>query len=148
MSRCNWRIGRIGVVGVASVLSLAVSGCDWSSDCRSLDFALYASADRLRIATSTGQGLRESQASSEISALRTFLSEREDGWCKPWYGVPVGRVRAELYAGRRFLGSVHLGANFVGVGMWRVRPAGPEERQELLSIFAVEDPYAQSELVR
>ena len=43
----------------------------------------------------------------------------------------------------KFLGEVSLGANFAGAGQWRVRSLEEAEREELLRIFAITDPYDQ-----
>jgi hypothetical protein len=52
-------------------------------------------------------------------------------------------ARAELYADEKYLGAVSLGANFAVAGQWRVRALEKAEREELLRIFAIPDPYAK-----
>ena len=95
----------------------------------------------MRIATNHDKTVRETTNQTEITALVRFITTRKDDWCQPWYGTPVGLMRAELYSDKKFLGTVSLGSNFMGNGMWRVRTIKESDRQDLLLIFAVDDPY-------
>ena len=97
----------------------------------------------MRIATNHDKPLRETTDQTEIAALVKFVSARTDGWCTPWAGIPIGLAHAELYADKKFLGAVSLGSNFAGAGQWRVRALEKTERDELLHIFAISDPYAK-----
>ena len=108
-----------------------------------MNFSSLAQANRMRIATNHDKTLRETTDKTEIALLVKYVSARTDGWCKPWAGAPIGLVRAELYADKKFLGAVSLGANFAGAGQWRVRTLEKTEREELLHIFAISDPYVK-----
>lgn len=130
---------------VAAGTSVSVTGCGIASDCKDLElFSSFAQANRMRIATKHDKTIRETTDPREIATLLRFVAARKDDWCKPWFGTPIGLVRAELYADKKFLGSISLGSNFIGTGMWRVRSIEQSERQDLLRIFSVEDPYAKS----
>jgi len=127
------------VVGVFG----ALSACGFAEDCKSLNFSSLAQANLMRIATNHDKTLRETTDQAEIASLVKFVSARTDSWCTPRAGVPIGLVRAELYSDKKFLGVVSLGPNFAGAGQWRVRTLEKAEREKLLHIFAVSDPYAK-----
>jgi hypothetical protein len=114
-----------------------------AEDCQSINFSSLAQANRMRIATNHDETLRETSVPAEIASLVKFFSARTDQWCKPWAGVPIGRARAELYLGKKFLGAVSLGSNFAGAGQWRVRSLEKPEREELLRLFGIADPYTK-----
>ena len=128
---------------VAVGISGTLAGCGFAEDCQNMNFSSLAQADRMRITTNHNKTLRETTDKTEIGALVKFVSARTDGWCKPWAGIPIGLASAELYEDKKFLGAVSLGSNFVGAGQWRVRILEKTERDELLHIFAISDPYAK-----
>jgi hypothetical protein len=136
------RLGILRFIFVIGILSTLTS-CGITEDCRSINFSSLAQANRMRIATNHDKTIRETTNQAEIASLVKFVSSRTDNWCKPWAGVPIGKARAELYAGKKFLGSISLGANFAGAGSWRVRVLEKPEREELLRIFAISDPYSK-----
>jgi hypothetical protein len=117
--------------------------CSIAEDCKDLEFSSLSSADKMRIVTNHGKAIRETKDQSEISSLVRFVSARKDKWCIPWYGSPIGSVRAELYSDKRLLGTISVGKNFIGAGMWRVRSITQPEREEILLIFAVDSRYAE-----
>ena len=125
---------------VAGVLG-TLAACGFAEDCQSMNFSSLAQANRMRISTNHDKTLRETTDRTEIASLVKFVSARTDGWCKPWAGVPIGLARAELYADKKFLGAVSLGSNFAVAGQWRVRALEKTEREKLLHIFAISDPY-------
>lgn len=125
-----------GIVGT-------LSACGLAGDCQSMKFSSLAQANRMRISTNHDKTLRETTDRAEIASLVKFVSARTDSWCKPWAGVPIGLARAELYSDKTFLGAVSLGSNFAGAGQWRVRTLEKAEREELLHIFGIADPYAK-----
>lgn len=127
------------VVGVLGTLS----ACGFAEDCQSMDFSSLAQANLMWIATNNDKTLRETTDKTEITSLVQFVSARTDSWCKPWTGVPIGLVRAELYSDSKLLGVVSLGPNFIGAGQWRVHHLERAEREELLRIFSISDPYAK-----
>ena len=108
-----------------------------------MSFSSLAQANRMRIANNHDKTLRETTDKAEIASIANFVSARTDGWCIPWAGTPIGLVRAELYSDNKLLGSISLGSNFVGAGQWRVRSLETAEREELLKILAVSDPYVK-----
>jgi hypothetical protein len=124
-------------------ISMLAMGCSIAEDCKDLEFSSLDLADKMRIVTNHGKSIRETKDQSEISSLVRFVSARKNKWCIPWYGSPIGSVRAELYSDNRLLGSISMGRNFIGAGMWRVRSITQPEREELLLIFAVENRYAE-----
>ena len=128
---------------VTICISGMLAACGFAEDCQSLDFSSLAHANRMRIATNHDKTIRETTDQAEIAALVKFISVRTESWCKPWAGIPIGLARAELYADKKLLGSVSLGSNFAGAGQWRVRILEKSEREELLHIFAISDPYAK-----
>jgi hypothetical protein len=137
MSRSIFRL--LVVIGFFGTFS----ACGFAEDCQNVNFSSLAQANRMRIATNHDKTLRETTDQAEIASLVTFVSARTNSWCKPWAGVPIGLARAELYLDKKFLGAVSVGANFAGAGQWRVRTLERAEREELLRIFGISDPYAK-----
>lgn len=105
-----------------------LAGCGFAEDCQSMNFSSFAQAERMRIAINHDKTLRETTNPTEIAVLVKFVSARTDGWRKPWAGIPIRLVHAELYADKKFLGAISPGSNFAGAGQWRVRALENTER--------------------
>jgi hypothetical protein len=76
-----------------------------------------------------------------IDPIASFVNDHRAGWRKPWYGVPIPRVRADLYDGDSFRRSfgvgpgffeTHFGGDFFSMG------ASPEECRRFLELLGVE----------
>ncbi|HET6228653.1 MAG TPA: hypothetical protein VFE05_01165 [Longimicrobiaceae bacterium] len=84
--------------------------------------------------------LRDVREPAEIARVLSFVDARRTSWTAPWYGVPVPRVRAELYDGGTFKGSFGVGPNFfetVRQGAFVSRPAGRPEVDSILGLLRV-----------
>ena len=63
-------------------------------------------------------------------------------------GVSRGTEHRWFHAGRAVLGQEvtwyrQSWLKFLGIGMWRVRTIKESDRQDLVRIFAVDDPYPE-----
>ena len=133
-------LARLSAIWILCFVSVLAS-CDAMSKCRDLKFEALSEANRMRISTNHDKTLRETTNPEEIQELLRFVSVRTVKWCQPWYGTPIGKVRANLYKDGEYLGAISLGPNFMGAGMWFIRRISAGERRELLRIFNVPDPY-------
>jgi hypothetical protein len=137
------RFQRISYLAVQVFCMIFLAGCDYINNCQSIKFDGLRDANRMRITTNHDKTLRETTSPEEIASLLRFVSARSDNWCQPWFGSPIGSVKAQLYKDQKFLGSISLGPNFVSAGSWLSRKMSTAERQELLRIFGVADPNRQ-----
>lgn len=133
---------------VAAGTLLAVAGCGSNVviDCTALDFSsLEKPTSRLRIVDRHGEPIRETDRRTDIEALLRFVAARPDAWCRPLDETPVGWLGVELYMGNFLQDTFQIGPSFIGVGHWRIRNIDLAERQELLRLLGVADPYAVPE---
>lgn len=115
-------------------------------DCTTMDFSsLDKPTTRLRITDRHGEPVRETTRRADIEALLHFVAARPGAWCRPLDETPVGWMGIELYAGNFLQDTLHIGPSFIGVGHWRIRNIELAERQELLRLLGVADPYAVPE---
>ena len=91
--------------------------------------------------------LRELKNSGELNRLVEFALNHSEGWASQAVGTPVALVRADFYSKTAYLGKLGLGSTFLtttGCGRFLSRPVSVEDRQSLLGLFDVSDPYAQN----
>jgi hypothetical protein len=82
-----------------------------------------------------------------VAALVSFTEAHATGWEVPWYGPRGSRVRANFYAGGRFLGDLGVGPTFLtaqGCGDFQSRPVSADDRAVVMGMFGVPDPYARA----
>jgi len=112
-----------------------------------MQFARLQPADRVLITTSMNETLRTISDPASVAALISFAEAHATGWEVPWYGPPGALVRANFYAGNRFLGDLGVGSDFVsaqGCGDFPSRPISAEDRAIVMRMFGVPDPYAKA----
>ncbi len=98
------------------------------------DLSRWRAADRIEVRSNLNILLRTVDEDS-VRAIAERLAGLEGGWTVPARGVRVARVRFELHAGDRFLGSVGIGESFVSAhqsGTFWSRPSEPAFKGELM----------------
>ena len=124
----------------AGILALLlISGCDSGDKCSTMAFASAGSATRIEVKSDDGT-LKPRQITNrkQIAAIVDFFKARTSGWHAPWYGVPVGQVRAEIYQGQKFIADFAVGRDFFGAqgcGYFYIRKASQVEIQELSKLL-------------
>jgi|RhiMetdeSRZDD1v2_1073273.scaffolds.fasta_scaffold110918_2 hypothetical protein len=131
----------------AAAFVLAISGCTIGARCRDMQFARLRPADRVLITTNMNETLRTISDPASVAALVSFAEAHASDWEVPWYGPPGALVRANFYAGNRFLGDLGVGSTFLsaqGCGDFPSRPVSGADRAVLMQMFGVPDPYAKA----
>ncbi|WP_158884401.1 hypothetical protein [Rhodanobacter sp. L36] len=88
--------------------------------------------------------LRVIRDNREIGQLTAFARTHDTQWKTNGAGVPVALVGANFYAGNKFLGDLDVGNNFLtaqGCGDFQSRDVSPQDREEVLGLLGVKDPY-------
>jgi hypothetical protein len=123
-------------------------GCAWVGDrCWDMGFEQLRLADSVVITTNHAKAPRTITDTAIVSQLVAFALDHESGWVAPWYGVPIGRIRANFYQKGTFLGDLAVGENFLvaqGCGYFYSRPVSRADRVKLLALFDVPDPAASN----
>ncbi|HET7832801.1 MAG TPA: hypothetical protein VFK88_07545 [Gallionella sp.] len=104
-----------------------------------------AQTDRIVISDSLGREKRTIQDKATIEKITAFALSYRSGWETPWGGTPVALVRADFYVGSKFLGDLSVGSNFLtaqGCGYFQSLKVSAQEREAVMSLFAVKDPYS------
>jgi hypothetical protein len=110
-----------------------------------MHFEQLRDADRPVVTVDSHAVDPEIRSPDTLRALTHFAQAHSSGWGYPWYGPPVGRLGIEFYAGSRFLGDLDVGGNFLsaqGCGYFQSRKVNSEDRQRLIALIGVPDPYA------
>src|SRR5256885_15605136 len=129
----------------AASLSLAINACTMGASCPDMQFARLRMADRVLITTNMNETLRTISDPTSIAALVEFAEVHAGGWAVPWYGPQGSLVRANFYAGNRFLGDLGVGSTILtaqGCGDFNSRPVSAADRLIVMRMFGVSDPYA------
>ena len=137
---------RTRLVAGASLV-LAMSGCTMGARCQDMQFARLRPADRVLITTNMNETLRTISDPASVAALVSFAEAHASDWEVPWYGPPGALVRANFYAGNRFLGDLGVGNTFLtaqGCGDFHSRPVSAADRAVVMQMFGVQDPYARA----
>lgn len=74
----------------------------------------------------------------QIDEVIHFIKNRKYGWYAPWFGVPVGKTRAEFFAEKKFVGDFNAGQSFFeaqGCGYFYIRDAWHKEISEFINIL-------------
>jgi hypothetical protein len=137
---------RTSLLAVAT-LALATNGCTIGARCSDMEFARLRPADRVLITTNMNETLRTITDPASVAALVSFAEAHASDWEVPWYGPPGALVRANFYAGNRFLGDLGVGSTFLsaqGCGDFPSRPVSADDRAVVMRMFGVPDPYAKA----
>ena len=111
--------------------------------CPDMQFSRFQTATRVVVSIDS-KAVSTIEAPSKIASLASFADAHGAGWSVPWAGPPVARVRAEFYAGDKFLGDFGAGASFLsaqGCGNFQSRSVAEGDRQRFVELLGVRDPY-------
>lgn len=131
----------------AALLVLTFGGCTMGARCPDMQFARLRPADRVLIITNMNETLRTITDPALVAALVSFAEAHASDWEVPWSGPPGALVRANFYAGNRFLGDLGVGSTFLsaqGCGDFPSRPVSADDRAVVMQMFGVPDPYAKA----
>jgi hypothetical protein len=112
-----------------------------------MQFARLRPADRVVITTNMNETLRTISDPTLVAALVSFAEAHASDWEVPWWGPRGSLVRANFYAGNRFLGDLGVGSTFLtaqGCGDFQSRAVSPDDRVIVMQMFGVPDPYAEA----
>ena len=140
--RIRFRTGLL----VAATMTLVI-GCTMGTRCPDMQFARLRPADRVVITTNMNETLRTISDPTAVAALVAFAEAHTSGWEVPWYGPRGSLVRANFYAGNRFLGDLGVGGTFLtaqGCGDFQSAPVSSDDRMIVMQLFGVPDPYAKA----
>jgi len=139
------RIGSWTGPFAVATMALAICGCTMGARCADMQFSRLRPADRVVITTNLNATLRTISDPTSVAALVSFAEGHASGWEVPWYGPRGSLVRANFYAGNRFLGDLGVGGTLLtaqGCGDFQSRPVSPDDRVVIMGLFGVPDPYA------
>lgn len=125
-------------------LFVSFCGCIKAPPCLNMQFDVLAGADRIIITDNTGKPLRRVTEPSEIKQISGFALSHRSDWETPWSGTPIAPIRANFYQNNRFIGDLGVGDDFLtsqGCGRFQYRPVSETDRQWIMKLFSVEDPY-------
>jgi hypothetical protein len=88
----------------AATMARAICGCTMGTRCADMQFVTLRPADRVVITTNMNETLRTISDPTSVAALVSFAEAHTSSWEVPWYGPRGSIVRANFYAGNRFLG--------------------------------------------
>ncbi|MGN6281384.1 hypothetical protein [Frateuria sp.] len=123
----------------------SLASCQLSQPCSNMKFERFDGADRIEITDSTSRSLRIISNKHELQEFAAFAKAHDSDWATPVTGTPVAKVRANFYSGERFLGDLGVGSDFLtaqGCGYFQSRTVSQEDRQVIMKLFGVLDPYA------
>ena len=104
--------------------------------------------NRIVITDNHDNELRAIQDEETIAGITNFALAHSSDWEMPWYGTPVALVRANFFVDDKFLGDFGVGNSFLtaqGCHNFLSRQISPDERLEIMRLFAVLDPYAKKQ---
>jgi hypothetical protein len=121
---------------------LLLSACEFGNKCSTMAFASAGAATRIDVKSNDGT-LKPRQITDrrQIDAIVDFVKARTTGWYAPWYGVPVGQIRTEIYQDQKFIADFAIGRDFFeaqGCGYFYIRKASSAETRELLKLLGVD----------
>jgi hypothetical protein len=125
--------------------AIGLASCSTSNNCPNMHFERLREANRAVIRVDSHAVGAEIRSPDTLSALANFAQTHGSGWGYPWFGPPVARLYVEFYAGTRFLGDFGVGTNYLsaqGCEYFQSRSVSPADRQQLIALIGVGDPYA------
>jgi len=134
-------------VAILIPTTILLASCNLDAPCEDMAFGRLTSADRAVVRTNNMRDLREITDAATIDKLTAFAISHADNWETPIAGTPVAMLRVDFYSGNDFLGDFGLGSDFLsaqGCGFFQSRSVDPKDREALLQLFGVPDPYKSS----
>lgn len=132
-----------------TICALGLSGCLGGTPCPDMQFQRLTPTDRIVIIDNRNREIRTIQDQTKIGEITRFALSHASGWETPWAGTPVASVRANFYVGEKFIGDLGVGRNFLtaqGCSFFQSRKVSAKDREVILRLLAVKDPYVdQSE---
>jgi len=130
---------------VAGLTAFMLASCSTSNECPYMDFQEFRVADRALITVDSNAIDDEIRSVDRLRALVDFAEEHNSGWSSPVFGPPIARLSVQFFVGNRFLGDFGVGTDFLaaqGCGYFYSRAVSAADRQKLIALIGVPDPYA------
>lgn len=130
---------------IVALSALGLVGCLEDTPCDDMNFDIKQ-VDRIIISDNMGKELKTITEKAKIAEIKAFVLSQNTGWVLPRAGVPVALVRANFYSGDKFINDFGVGGNFAtfqGCGFWQSRKLSAKDRETIMGIFSVKDPYAK-----
>lgn len=96
----------------AIVFALAWLVSIGSAYCVDVEFSKVGKVTKIVVRADHNKTLSTITDTDRIMKIVAFIDERRKGWSKPWVGVPVPTIVADLYDGDKFKGHFGVGKNF------------------------------------
>ncbi|MGH7485637.1 MAG: hypothetical protein ACREMY_08555, partial [bacterium] len=125
-----------------SIVALILASAG-SVGCPDMQFSRFHTATRVVVSVDSNP-VGTIEAPAKIASLASFADAHRAGWSVPGYGPPIARLRAEFYAGGKFLGDLGTGVSFLsaqGCGDFQSRGVAESDRQRFVELLGVGDPY-------
>ena len=129
---------------VVLISAVGLSACLENKPCPEMNFERLNQTNRIVITDNMNKEIKTITDLSRIGEIKNFALSHSTGWETPWYGAPVALVRANFYVGEKFIGDFGVGKNFLsaqGCGFFQSREVSAKDRETILGLFAVKDPY-------
>jgi hypothetical protein len=123
---------------------VGLATCQMSQPCQEMRFERLKQTDQIKITDASNTTLRTINDKSEIARFIAFAMTHDTDWGTPLTGTPVAMVRANFYSAGKFIGDLGVGSNFLtaqGCGYFQSRSVTTKDRQIIMELFGVKDPY-------
>ena len=133
------------ILSLAFILFFPLPGCLMAPPCLNMEFNHLTRTDRIVITDNMGKEIKVVTDKERIKEITTFVLTHHSGWETPWSGTPIALIRANFYCKRFFVGDLGVGDDFLtsqGCGRFQSRNVSEKDREIILSLFSVDDPYA------
>jgi hypothetical protein len=141
----NFTVRRHPMRSLPALTAVAIAGCSTSTSCPDMHFERFREADHAVLSVDSHAVGPELTSRNTLRALADFAQAHSTGWSYPWYGPPVARLKVDFFSGTRFLGDFGVGTTFLsaqGCGYFQSRRIDAHDRQTLIALIGVADPYA------
>jgi len=132
-------------LSLAFILFFPLFGCLMPPPCLNMQFDQLTRTDRIVITDNMGKSLRVITDTAEIKKITDFTLSHRSGWETPWSGTPIALLRANFYCQKSFVGDLGVGDDFLtsqGCGRFQSRSVSEKDREIIMGLFSVDDPYA------
>ena len=133
------------ILSLALIVFFPLTGCLKTPPCLNMQFDHLLRTDRIVITDNMGKEIKVIEDKSKIKEITTFALSHNSGWETPWSGTPIALLRANFYCKGSFLGDLGVGDDFLtsqGCAGFQSRNVSEKNRELIMGLFSVDDPYA------
>ena len=133
------------ILSLALIVCFPLTGCLKTPPCLNMQFDYLTRTDRIVITDNMGKEIKVIADKSIIKEITTFALTHNSGWETPWSGTPIALIRANFYCKESFVGDLGVGDDFLtsqGCAGFQSRSVSEKDRELIMGLFLVDDPYA------